>query len=51
MLKRGGGKALVGEHGETEREVSRVSEVEVVEVSVGESGWSSVKLSSNMLTR
>lgn len=49
MLKRGGAKALVGEHGETEREVSRVPEVKVVEVRVGESEGSKLKFSSNMV--
>lgn len=49
MLKRGAGKALVGEQGETEREVSRVSDVEVVEVRVGEVGAPKVKLSANMV--
>lgn len=48
-LKRGGGNTLVGEHGETERELSLVSVVEVVEVRVGERGASKVKFSSNML--
>lgn len=35
--KRGGGNALVGEHGETDREESLVDE-SVVDVSVGEAG-------------
>lgn len=48
-LKRGGGKALVGEQGETERELCLVPEAEVVEVRVGERGVSKVKLESNML--
>ena len=39
----------MGEQGETEREVPRVSEMEVVEVRVGERGESKVKFSSNML--
>lgn len=45
--KRGGGKALVGEQGETEREESRVEE-SVVDVRVGEAGWPKVKFSSNI---
>lgn len=47
-LKRGGGKALVGEQGETERELSLVPVVEVVEVRVGEMGAAKVKLESNI---
>lgn len=49
-LKRGGGKALVGEQGETERVGALVSsDVEVVEVRVGEEGELKVKFESNML--
>ena len=49
MLKRGGGNALVGEQGETEREVSRVSVSKVGDAKVGEGEESKVKFSENIL--
>ena len=47
--KRGGGYGPVGEHGETDREVSLVDIVWLVESSDGDLGVSNVKLASNMV--